>query len=86
MRKGFGGFIAFAVGVTLLAFILLYRAPKAIIAIIPGHWGSDPGATCPDGLEEWAINLRVANLLAEGFKKKGMKCTCSRNFPQRSGL
>lgn len=63
--------IAFAAGVTLFAFILLYKAPKAIIAIIPGHWGSDPGATCPDGLEERAINLRVANLLAEGLRKKG---------------
>ncbi len=70
-RKAFGGVIAFATGVVILAFFLLYRAPKAIIAIIPGHWESDPGATCPDGLEERAINLMVAKLLAESLRKKG---------------
>jgi N-acetylmuramoyl-L-alanine amidase len=30
------------------------------IGVVAGHWGSDTGATCPDGLTEVEINLDVA--------------------------
>ncbi|MDY7079871.1 MAG: N-acetylmuramoyl-L-alanine amidase [Chloroflexota bacterium] len=36
----------------------LIAAPR--IGIVAGHWGSDTGAMCPDGLTEVEINLDVA--------------------------
>ena len=42
------------------------------IGVVPGHWGSDTGAVCPDGLTELQVNQEVAvrvqqDLVAEGF-------------------
>ncbi|MBI3942406.1 MAG: N-acetylmuramoyl-L-alanine amidase, partial [Chloroflexi bacterium] len=43
---------------------------KGKIGIVAGHWKSDSGAVCPDGLQEAQINLSVAQkvvgLLASG--------------------
>ena len=71
VRKTFGGLIAFTALTATVAFVILLKAPKGVIAIIPGHWGSDPGAVCPDGLEERAVNLKVAEILAERLRGKG---------------
>ncbi|MEN4010720.1 MAG: N-acetylmuramoyl-L-alanine amidase [Chloroflexota bacterium] len=48
-------------------------SPRPRIGIVAGHWGNDPGAVCPDGLTEVAVNLEIATrvqqqLLAEGFE------------------
>ncbi len=44
----------------LLAQITATARPRARIGIVAGHWGSDTGAMCPDGLNEVDINLDVA--------------------------
>jgi N-acetylmuramoyl-L-alanine amidase len=40
---------------------------------VAGHWGTDTGAVCPDGLTEVSINLAIATLvkellIAEGYE------------------
>ncbi len=83
MRRLFWGLVTFILMVTVAATAVLIRAPKAVIAIIPGHWGSDPGAVCPDGLEERTINYRVANLLAESLRKRGYGVQLLEEFSPR---
>jgi hypothetical protein len=46
-KKTFGGLIAFIALTATVALVILLKAPKGVIAIIPGHWGSDPGAGVP---------------------------------------
>jgi N-acetylmuramoyl-L-alanine amidase len=46
--------------------------PRPKIGIVAGHWGTDTGAVCPDGLAEVDINLDIATrvkqmLVEEGF-------------------
>ena len=36
------------------------EAPRARVGLVAGHWQSDSGAVCPDGLREVEINLNVA--------------------------
>ncbi len=71
VKKTFGGLIAFVALMATMAMVFILKAPKGIIVIIPGHWESDPGAVCPDGLEERVVNLKVAEILAKSLKKKG---------------
>lgn len=71
IKRPFWSLITFTLGVIILTFTVLIKAPKAVIVIIPGHWGSDSGAVCPDGLEERTVNFEVANLLAKSLKEKG---------------
>ncbi|HDN80343.1 MAG: hypothetical protein DRI61_00205 [Chloroflexi bacterium] len=58
-------------GAIALSLIILGLMPKSYVAIIPGHWGNDSGAICPDGLQEVDVNLRVAELVAELLKDEG---------------
>lgn len=46
--------------------------PRPLIGLVAGHWGTDIGAVCPDGLAEVDINLDIAtrvkqHLVEEGF-------------------
>jgi len=41
------------------------------VGIVAGHWGSDTGATCPDGLTEVEINLDVAGRVVNGLRTLG---------------
>lgn len=42
------------------------------IAIIAGHWGTDSGAVCPDGLTEKDINLNIATLVQQELEQNGI--------------
>jgi len=39
--------------------------PRPRIGIVAGHWGSDPGAVCLDGLTEAQVNLNIATLVKQ---------------------
>lgn len=48
------------------------------VGIVPGHYGNDSGAVCPDGLTEVSINLDIASrvqsaLIAKGFQVEILK-------------
>ncbi|MBI9045201.1 MAG: N-acetylmuramoyl-L-alanine amidase [Anaerolineaceae bacterium] len=63
---------------------------KNRIGIVSGHWGSDTGFTCSDGLSEEKLNLRIAtmvrqNLSHEGFEVDLMK-EFDKNLNQYQGL
>ncbi len=45
--------------------------PPVRIGIVAGHWQSDSGAVCPDGLTEVTINLDVATRTAAILRTEG---------------
>jgi len=53
------------------------------VGLIAGHSGSDSGAVCPDGLTEAEVNLRVAELVAEGLGRRGMRAEVLEEFDRR---
>jgi N-acetylmuramoyl-L-alanine amidase len=83
-KKTFGGLIAFIALTATVALVILLKAPKGVIAIIPGHWGSDPGAVCPDGLEERDVNLKVAEALAKSLREKGYQAQLLPEFSPKA--
>jgi N-acetylmuramoyl-L-alanine amidase len=44
---------------------------KPLIGIVAGHWDSDSGAVCPDGLTEGEINLDVAERVFSLLSRAG---------------
>ncbi len=42
-----------------------------IIGVVAGHWQSDSGAICDDGLQEVTINLEVASLVVAFLQEEG---------------
>jgi N-acetylmuramoyl-L-alanine amidase len=50
---------------------------------VVGHWGSDPGAVCPDGLQEVDVNLKVALALAHILESLGYKVDLLQEFDAR---
>jgi len=51
-----------------------------IIAIDPGHGGSESGAISPTGLEEKEINLRYAGYVADYLRKAGAAIVLTRSI------
>lgn len=47
------------------------RPPR--VGIVAGHWQSDSGAVCPDGLKEVTINLDVASRVVAILQSEGME-------------
>jgi N-acetylmuramoyl-L-alanine amidase len=45
--------------------------PPLKVGIVAGHWLSDVGATCPDGLTEVEINVAVAQLVVSMLSRSG---------------
>lgn len=45
--------------------------PSLHIGIISGHWGSDSGAVCSDGLTESDVNLNIATLVKQDLTAQG---------------
>jgi N-acetylmuramoyl-L-alanine amidase len=45
--------------------------PPPKVGIVAGHYGSDPGAICPDGLQEVEINLAIAERVVSLLKRRG---------------
>jgi N-acetylmuramoyl-L-alanine amidase len=53
------------------------------VGLVAGHAGNDSGADCPDGLTEVEVNLRVADLVAEGLRRQGMRVEVMDEFDSR---
>jgi N-acetylmuramoyl-L-alanine amidase len=45
--------------------------PHYRVAIVAGHWQYDPGAVCPDGLQEVQVNLDVAREVVSLLQRRG---------------
>lgn len=56
------------------------RLPK--IGIVAGHWQSDSGAVCPDGLEEVTINLDVASRVVAILQSEGYEAELLPEFSE----
>jgi len=41
------------------------------VGLVAGHWQSDSGAVCPDGLQEIDLNLAIARKVADLLRAKG---------------
>ena len=48
-----------------------------------GHWEYDSGATCPDGLREVDITLRVAQLVADQLREQGYQAEVLPEYSDR---
>lgn len=48
-----------------VALVTPTARPRPRIGIVAGHWGSDPGAVCQDGLTEAQVNLNIATLVKQ---------------------
>jgi len=56
------------------------EVPAKKVGIVAGHWGSDSGAVCPDGLTEVEINLEVAHRVADLLRRKGYEVEVLEEF------
>ncbi len=54
-----------------LVFLTPTPRPRPKIGIVAGHWGTDEGAVCPDGLNEMTLNLNVATRVKEAVAELG---------------
>jgi len=49
---------------SLSNWLSLLHPERPLVGLIAGHWQSDSGAICPDGLEEVELNLAIARRVA----------------------
>lgn len=54
-----------------------------VVGIVSGHWKNDSGATCPDGLKEADINLKIATLVQKILAEKGYTVELLAEFDSR---
>jgi len=60
--------------------------PAPRIGIVAGHYGSDSGATCPDGLTEVQVNLSIASRVHQKLTEQGYQVDLLQEFdPRLSG-
>jgi len=53
------------------------------VGVVAGHWGSDDGASCPDGLTEVDVNLEVAELVVQSLRGLGYRVDLLQEFDER---
>lgn len=53
------------------------------IGIVAGHWGSDAGAVCSDGLREVDVNLRIARAVQTRLEAAGYQVDLLQEFDPR---
>jgi N-acetylmuramoyl-L-alanine amidase len=58
---------------------------SARIGIVAGHWGSDEGAVCSDGLTEVEVNLVVAEIVVESLRGLGYQADLLQEYDDRLG-
>jgi N-acetylmuramoyl-L-alanine amidase len=58
-------------------------APLPRVGVVAGHWGSDSGAVCPDGLREVDINLDVAQRVRDTLETLGYGVDLLEEFDER---
>jgi len=49
------------------------RPQSPLVGLIAGHWQSDSGAICPDGLQEVELNLAIARRVAHILREQGYR-------------
>jgi N-acetylmuramoyl-L-alanine amidase len=60
---------------------LLVREPNGPrVGLIAGHWQSDSGTVCPDGLQEVEVNLAVARATVELLRVQGYRAEVLAEF------
>jgi N-acetylmuramoyl-L-alanine amidase len=71
--------------VTPLPTVATAQPPRPNIGIVAGHAGpqNDPGAVCPDGLTEAAVNLDVATRVKAGLEARGFAVDLLDEFDAR---
>jgi N-acetylmuramoyl-L-alanine amidase len=65
------------------AFPTATARPHLRIGVVSGHWGSDSGAVCPDGLTEAEINLEIATRVKDSLVGHGYEVDLLREFDTR---
>ena len=53
------------------------------IGIVAGHWGSDEGASCPDGLTEVEVNLTIAEFVVQSLRGLGYRVDLLQEYDDR---
>jgi len=53
------------------------------IGIVAGHYGSDPGAVCSNGVTEAELNLEIATLVQKDLSDQGYKVDLLEEFDDR---
>lgn len=53
------------------------------IGIVAGHWASDDGASCSDGLTEVEVNLRIAELVVQSLRGLGYRVDLLEEYDDR---
>lgn len=53
------------------------------IGIVSGHWGSDSGAVCDDGLTEAEVNQTIATLVQKQLTSQGYTVELLREFDEK---
>jgi N-acetylmuramoyl-L-alanine amidase len=56
---------------------------RPLVGIVAGHWESDVGAVCPDGLTEVEINLAVAERVVSLLTRAGYRAEMLPEFSDR---
>ena len=57
-----------------IANLMVELQPQGpLVGIVAGHWQSDSGATCPDGLEEVELTLPIARHVARILRHRGFR-------------
>ncbi len=56
--------------------------PAPRVGIVAGHWGSDSGAVCADGLQEVDINLAIATRVVALLQKQGYRVDLLHEFDE----
>jgi N-acetylmuramoyl-L-alanine amidase len=57
--------------------------PLPRVGIVAGHWGNDSGAECPDGVTEQQTNLKIATLVMQKLRAKGIWTDLLQEFDSR---
>ena len=57
--------------------------PLPLVGIVAGHWGNDSGAECPDGVTEQQTNLKIATLVTQKLRAKGIWTDLLQEFDSR---
>jgi len=63
-----------------LAGLLAPEPSGPRVGLIAGHWQSDSGTVCPDGLQEVEVNLAIARATAELLRAQGYRAEVLAEF------
>jgi len=53
---------------------------KQLVGIVAGHWGSDSGSVCSDGLTEKEVNLNIASFVQKYLDEEGFEVDLLQEF------